>query len=70
MPNELSKEELDKRAQTIEAIYQEYQQKLDVLKVKQDKIIEQFQGDLERKKGKAGIFKRWYRKLILLFDKK
>lgn len=50
MPKELSKEEIQKRVKTIEAVYQGYLEKLNELKRKQSEIIDRFIKELERGK--------------------
>lgn len=48
--DELSKEEIQKRAKAIEGIYQEYVAKLGDLKEKQNEIIDNFVSELEQRK--------------------
>lgn len=50
MPQEISKEEIKKRVEAIEAIYQEYMTRLNELKKKQTEIIEKFIKELEQRR--------------------
>jgi len=50
MNHKNSKEEIQKRAETIKAIYQKYLTKLDELKKEQNKIVNKFIKELEQKK--------------------
>jgi hypothetical protein len=46
----MTQEEIKKRAQEIEKIYQEYIGKLKMLKNEQDKILQEFISELEKRK--------------------
>ena len=61
MPEE--KEEIKKKAKTIEVIHQEYLQKLNELRKRQDQIIADFTKELENKKAEAKK-KSWFRRFL------
>ena len=64
MPEE--KEEIKQKARTIETIHQEYLQKLDELRKRQNQIIANFTKELENKKAatKKSAFRRFLDKIF------